>query len=219
MNTLVFLRRPLVPGFCPSMGAVFTLVGRRGPRPGAAVMSTLVFSNVLPGRSLGSSDELLKVTAPLKTQERDIHTSPVTASLVQPTREGMPPLVAASSWLTSLYFFLSRLTMGALPPQRGLRTGLKSSVMTYASERSRRRSSHFLTGAKRVRGTTMAVAPLNTSMAAPMAVSSWMTFWLASSLGSTVFLFLIIGRGMKPPNLSMVSLSLSSLIHRLLVLK
>merc|ERR1719182_1131176 len=102
----------------------------RGPRPGAAVMSTLMFSNFLPGRSLGSVEELLKDTSPLKTQDRDIQTSPVIVSLEHSTRDGIPPLVQASSCPTCLYFFLSRLTMGAFPLQRGLRMGLKSSVMT-----------------------------------------------------------------------------------------
>ena len=56
-------------------------------------------------------------------------------------------------------------------------TTLGESVMTwlmtlYASERSRSRSEHFLTGAKRVRGTTTAPAPAKHSIAAPIAVSS-----------------------------------------------
>ena len=52
------------------------------------------------------------------------------------------------------------------------------------SERSSSSSLVVLTGWNRDRGTAIAVAPENTSMAAPMAVSSWTTFGEAASVGA-----------------------------------
>ena len=87
------------------------------------------------------------------------------------------------------------------------------------SERRRKRSLHFLTGTKRVRGTTTAEEPEKHSMAAPIAVSSCQTAGDLESLGSTVLPFLIMGRGISPPAAWMASLSLSRRTQRLLVLK
>mmetsp|Transcript_25555 Transcript_25555/g.82698 ORF Transcript_25555/g.82698 Transcript_25555/m.82698 type:complete len:254 (-) Transcript_25555:454-1215(-) len=56
-------------------------------------------------------------------------------------------------------------------------------------------------------------------MAAPMAVSSWYTLVLASSLGSTVFLFLIIGRGTIPLESFNNFFNDGKWIHKLFVLK
>ena len=120
---------------------------------------------------MGSLLELLKLTLPSKTHFLLMWTSPVTVSLWHLTKLGMPFLVAASNCPTSLYFLLSRLTIGATL-QAGFNIGLKSAVITYASLRRRRRSSHFLTGANLVRGTQIAVEPGKHSIAAPMAVSS-----------------------------------------------
>ena len=54
-----------------------------------------------------------------------------------------------------------------------------------------------LTGWNRSRPTQMAVAPSNTSMAAPMALSIWMTGVELLSSGSTVFSFrIMVGLGM-----------------------
>mmetsp|Transcript_3163 Transcript_3163/g.8939 ORF Transcript_3163/g.8939 Transcript_3163/m.8939 type:complete len:276 (+) Transcript_3163:1860-2687(+) len=217
MNSLVFLRSPDVPGFCPAIGAVATTVALSSPSPVAVVRSKSPVTSP-DGMSLVSSLVLTMETSPTNLVWRVMRINPLTVSFLHPTRDGIPPAVASSRASTSLYFLLSKLMIGALPPHAGFSTGLLFSMM-YASLRNRSKSLHFLTGANRVRGTTMAVEPGKHSMAAPMAVSSWMTFWDVSSLGSTVFLFLIIGSGMKPPFLSMISLSLSRRIHKLLVLK
>ncbi len=51
-------------------------------------------------------------------------------------------------------------------------------------------------------------APGKLSMAAPMAVSSWKTLVEEPFLGSTVLAFLIIGKGIKPPEARMASFNL-----------
>lgn len=51
-------------------------------------------------------------------------------------------------------------------------------------------------------------APGKLSMAAPMAVSSWNTLVEEAFLGSTVLAFLIIGKGIKPPEARMASFNL-----------
>mmetsp|Transcript_3262 Transcript_3262/g.8318 ORF Transcript_3262/g.8318 Transcript_3262/m.8318 type:complete len:231 (+) Transcript_3262:394-1086(+) len=176
-------------------------------------------SSILPEISCTSSLLLVMETVPTKLVDLPMRIFPFTVRRLQATRDGTPSGVASSRAPTILYFFESREMTGATPPQAGLRTGRKSSVMMYASLRRRRRSLHFFTGAKRVRGTMTALAPSKHSMAAPMAVSSCTTFWDESSFGSTVLLFMIMGRGMKPPNLSTISWSLSRRIQRLFVLK
>mmetsp|Transcript_110629 Transcript_110629/g.202761 ORF Transcript_110629/g.202761 Transcript_110629/m.202761 type:complete len:295 (-) Transcript_110629:236-1120(-) len=65
----------------------------------------------------------------------------------------------------------------------------------------------------------MAVAPSKQEMAAPMAVSSWITFVDFLSRGSTVLSFFITGRGMAPPALSNKAFNLTRSTHKLLVLK
>ena len=55
------------------------------------------------------------------------------------------------------------------------------------------------TGTKRLRGTRTAPAPSNTSMAAPIAVSSCTTAGDDESFGSTVLRFTIIGSSTTPP--------------------
>mmetsp|Transcript_38477 Transcript_38477/g.86685 ORF Transcript_38477/g.86685 Transcript_38477/m.86685 type:complete len:316 (-) Transcript_38477:315-1262(-) len=218
MNSFVFLRRPEVPGFCPAIGAELTTEGFRGPSPTSLLTSSSA-SSIFPETYFASSLVLVIETAPIKRVDRPIRIFPFTVRRSQPTRDGTPSEVASSRACTILNFLLSSEITGAFPPQAGLRTGRKSSVMMYASERRRRRSLHFFTGAKRVRGTMTADAPSKHSIAAPMAVSSWTTFWDESSFGSTVLLFLIMGSGMKPPHLSTISCSLSKRIQRLFVLK
>lgn len=89
----------------------------------------------------------------------------------------------------------------------------------YASDRRMKRSPQVFTGANLSRGTTTAPASSKHSMADPMAVSSWKTGVDDESLGLTVFLFLMSGRGRVPFDCASVSLRRSRFTQRLLVLK
>lgn len=94
-----------------------------------------------------------------------------------------------------------------------------SRITLYASDLRMNKSPHVLTGANRSRGTTTAPASSKHSMAEPIAVSSWNTGVEDESLGLTVFLFLMRGRGRVPLDCDNVSFRLSRLTQRLLVLK
>ena len=76
-----------------------------------------------------------------------------------------------------------------------------------------------LTGAKRVRGTRTARAPSKTPMAAPIAVSIWITSGEEESDGSTVLRLTIIGSPSTPSRSSSTSLRRRRSTHRLLALK
>lgn len=89
----------------------------------------------------------------------------------------------------------------------------------YTSDLRANRSLQVFTGAKRSLGTTTAPASSKHSMADPMAVSNWKTAGVSESLGFTVFLFLIRGRGSTPLLASNVVFKLFRLTHRLFVLK
>ena len=65
----------------------------------------------------------------------------------------------------------------------------------------------------------MAAAPSNTPIAAPIAVSSWTTSGDDESLGSTVFLFTIIGRPSTPSRSSSARFSARRLTQMLFALK
>ena len=54
-----------MPGFWSRYAAVGRTVGRRGPKPGAEVRSTVAFSYNPGGRTLGSDDELITFTVPV----------------------------------------------------------------------------------------------------------------------------------------------------------
>ncbi len=75
------------------------------------------------------------------------------------------------------------------------------------------------TGAKRSRPTSSAAAPSKTSIAAPIAVSSWNTAGDEESLGSTVLRFTIIGSPSTPERSASTADSVRRLIQRLFVLK
>mmetsp|Transcript_10164 Transcript_10164/g.34545 ORF Transcript_10164/g.34545 Transcript_10164/m.34545 type:complete len:220 (+) Transcript_10164:486-1145(+) len=113
----------------------------------------------------------------------------------------------------------SSFTLGGLPSRSGASSTRWSGVITYASDRRARRSLVVLTGAKRERGMTTAVAPGKQEMAEPMAVSSWSTLVDPLSRGSTVFSFLMTGSGSAPPCLSKSALRATRSTQRLLVLK
>mmetsp|Transcript_22411 Transcript_22411/g.34186 ORF Transcript_22411/g.34186 Transcript_22411/m.34186 type:complete len:254 (-) Transcript_22411:839-1600(-) len=219
MNSFVFLRKPEVPGFCPAIGEVEILSAFKAPSPRESVRSKDTPFTSPVGISLASSLLFTTETSPTIVVFLLMRTRPFTVKREQFTREGMPAVVASSSAPTSLYFLLSREITGAFPPHAGLSSGMKSELIEYASLLNNNKSLHFFTGAKRVRGTTIAEAPWKHSIAAPIAVSSCTTFCDEPSLGSTVLLFKIMGKGMNPPNLSMISFNLSSLIHKLFVLK
>mmetsp|Transcript_8405 Transcript_8405/g.21707 ORF Transcript_8405/g.21707 Transcript_8405/m.21707 type:complete len:208 (+) Transcript_8405:355-978(+) len=106
-----------------------------------------------------------------------------------------------------------------MPLRWGASSSRWSAVITYASLRSASRSAQVLTGAKRVRGMHTAIAPSKHEMAEPIAVSSWNTFGLFLSRGSTVFEFLMTGSGSMPPCLVNCALSATRSTHRLFVLK
>ena len=157
VKTAVFFLRPEVPGFCPSIGAVFSVETLSAPKPGAAVRSMVVFSYRPGGKVLGSSDSFLIVTLPTNTFFDDSRTSPFTVNDEHDLREGAePPIKFASSCWTNLYFLESSETLGAAETPSA-RTGTEL-TQAYASDLNSNRSLHFLTGAKRVRGTTMACA-------------------------------------------------------------
>src|SRR5210317_1899205 len=122
MNSLVFLRRPDVPGFCPEIGAVATVVGFNAPSPVASLTSSAAFS-IFPDTNLDSSDLLVIETSPTKRVDLPIRMTPFTVRRLQSTRDGTPSTVASSSAPSSLYFLESRLMTGATPQQAGLRTG------------------------------------------------------------------------------------------------
>ena len=75
-----------------------------------------------------------------------------------------------------------------------------------------------LTGAKRVRETSIASAPSNTSIAAPIAVSSWNTSGEDWSEGSTVLRLTIMGRPSTPERSRSTRSSATRSTHRLFVL-
>jgi hypothetical protein len=52
-------------------------VGFNGPKPGAELRSTVVFSYTPGGSTLGSFEEFVIVTSPLKMFLAESHTSPV----------------------------------------------------------------------------------------------------------------------------------------------
>ena len=76
-----------------------------------------------------------------------------------------------------------------------------------------------LTGRNRSRPTPIAVAPSNTSIAAPIALSIWITSGEEESAGSTVFSFLISGRPSTAFRSASVRASTARSNHRLLVWK
>mmetsp|Transcript_10165 Transcript_10165/g.34550 ORF Transcript_10165/g.34550 Transcript_10165/m.34550 type:complete len:211 (+) Transcript_10165:490-1122(+) len=145
-------------------------------------------------------------------------TRPLISSLVQLSRDGVPCGHSWSKASTNLYRSSSLIT-GGTPLRRGESSTRKSLVVTYASERSARRSAVVLTGAKRARGMQTAMAPSKQEMAEPMAVSSWKTLVEVLSRGSTVFAFAMSGSGRRPSCLTNCALRATRSIQRLLVLK
>ena len=97
-----------------------------------------------------------------------------------------------------------RLTTGSAST---VARGMSSAPHSYTSLRSSTSSFVVLTGRNRLRGTTIAVAPSKTSIAAPMADSICTTLGLAGSFGSTVFALRMIGRPSTPPRSSSTSRS------------
>ena len=75
-----------------------------------------------------------------------------------------------------------------------------------------------LTGANRVRGTSNSCAPFTAPIAAPIALSSWITAGELESRGSTVLRLTISGSSSTPPVASSVSFSARRSTHRLFVL-
>jgi len=76
-----------------------------------------------------------------------------------------------------------------------------------------------LTGRNRSRPTAMARAPSNTSIAAPMALSSWITLGEAGSVGSTVFTLRMSGSPSSPRRATRASRSCARSNHRLFAWK
>merc|ERR1719183_508284 len=180
--------------------------------------STVVSLYVKGGSVHTVSPVLITFTSPTNLVPAAKHTSPFTVSFVHSLRDGTPSGVHRSSCETILYFFESRSMVGARATP-GASTGRWPSSTVYASERRRKRSEHFFTGAKRDLGTSIAIAPGKHSIAAPIAVSSCQTGADASSFGSTVLSFRMAGSWMAPPEATSCASSASRRSQRLFVLK
>mmetsp|Transcript_42532 Transcript_42532/g.134281 ORF Transcript_42532/g.134281 Transcript_42532/m.134281 type:complete len:241 (-) Transcript_42532:1167-1889(-) len=160
----------------------------------------------------------MSLTSPWKTTPLSITNGPSTVSFVQRSSDGAPSGMSVASWSQNLYD-PSSLMMGGTPLRSGASVTQCSGVTSYASLLSASKSPVVLTGAKRVRGISIACAPLKEAMAAPIAVSSCSTAAEALSRGSTVFLLLITGSGITPLPSRIFFCSASRSSHKLFVLK